>query len=245
MGGIVTLPLLNMVDTADIMNIKRLFHYITATAPGTKLPRPCLDKAAYAATLIRRAQTCGQRIQLVSKCVQADGRADWRKSGVYCLHFDPATRRCTEILHRPGDTKATLSDYIWVGPTFELSAVESDFDCRVRKGVAEYKLCECFERDGIPWSLSIDRTGSTLQMLPEVEATNVAQIQADLDSSMVLGREEALQASSTKCRQEAAAKARAKRAPTNGAKRRRTLFRLTFVESAPAPVPIVAAAGSA
>lgn len=181
----------------------------------------------------RRAQACGSRVQLMSKCIQADGRVDWRKLGVYHLHFDATTRRCTEILHRPSDTKATLPDHMLIDSSFELSAVESDFECRVRKGVAEYKLCEFFDRDGMPWAICIDRKGAALQLLADDEAGKVAKIQADLDASRVIGREEALQAFSTKRRQDAAAKARAKRAPTNGAKRRRTLLRLASAESGP------------
>lgn len=224
------LDILNRVDMKDIGNIKRLF-FLIAASPSTKLPRPCLDKLVCSSTLARRASQCGDRIKLVAACINAAGVVDWKRLGVYELTWQPghiaegACKRCTGITHRPSKETASIPSHIVIDTSFELCGNESDFESRVKKGVAEYRLCDFFGKQGAPWSVQLDKKGVALHELSLEEEDKIMKARAQVTDESLTGSSKALEVAVTKRRQEVAERARAKRAQGGGVKRQRTLVK--------------------
>jgi len=144
----VDIALLNSMDTHDATVIKKLFHFVAFTAPSTKLPRECLDKAVCSRTLKRRCTEVGDRIALVGDAVSSQGVVDWKKLGVYKLTFNEANK-CVSVTHLSGAT-ASVPDHIIVDTTYTLLGNDNDMTAFVKKGLAEYKLCELFVAKGKP-----------------------------------------------------------------------------------------------
>ena len=215
----VNMTLLNTIDSHDMQAIKRIFYFVSFTTPSTKLPRECLDKAVCSMTLQRRCQEVGSRIQVVGEAASSMGIVDWKKLGVYKLTFNDSSR-CVSVTHVSGTT-TSIPEHILIDTTYTLLHNELDMQATVKKGVAEYKLCEPFDINGLPWTLALDKKASHLKALAIEQAAALEVQKKAMQSSVVTGLSKPLQDAAQKRKQAIMEKARQSRA-ANPPKTRRT-----------------------
>jgi hypothetical protein len=172
--------LLNAIDHHDLTNLKKIFHLVTFTTPSTKLPRECLDKAVCSMVFQVRCKEVGDRVKLLGTAVSSTGIVDWKKLGVYSLTFNDKNL-CVSITHISGTT-ATLPDHIIIDTSYTLLSNDNDMTAMVKKGVAEYKLCELFDPAGQPWTMALDKKASQLRKLAVDEAIKLEFAKSTMES---------------------------------------------------------------
>lgn len=143
---------LDALEAADPKIIANLFQMFTVTTPYTELPGPCQkSKGVAGLTFTRRAQSIGNFMGNWRQKVAVGASLDPSKAGAYQLQFDEKGQ-CTEVVFL-GKDKVKLPAEIVITKEFVMKDPFSVANCMVVKGMAKYRLLECWPEDQGPRAL--------------------------------------------------------------------------------------------